>query len=232
MIMKGLILALLAFSASAKLGADFGPDWANNFQPSDLQCLKSTGLKFLIIRSWQKYGAMDVHAMESLRNANAAGFEFIDTYLFPCRTMDARTQVRQLVGNLTQTGAKYGRIWLDIELNPWPGCGFDNFTAESNCQFVADLVDELRAQKQDLGIYSTHWEWVQIFGNDTYCSNFTDVPLWYAHFDGVKSFSDYGKATFGGWKTPIIKQYIDLTRNTVCGLTIDQDYIPDADDET
>jgi hypothetical protein len=73
---------------------------------------------------------------------------------------------------------------------------------------------------------------VQIFGNDTYCSNFTDVPLWYAHFDGVKSFSDYGKAPFGGWKNPIIKQYIDLTRNTVCGLTIDQDYMPDQANET
>ena len=40
-------------------GADFGPDWANNFSVSDLQCMKSTGIEFLIIRGWQKYGALD-----------------------------------------------------------------------------------------------------------------------------------------------------------------------------
>ena len=73
---------------------------------------------------------MDIHAIESLRNANAAGFEFVDTYLFPCRTMDARTQVRQLVGNLTQAGVRVGRIWLDIEMNPFAGCSWDNFTPE------------------------------------------------------------------------------------------------------
>ena len=91
---KSLVIISAILAVQGKLGADFGPDWANNFQPSDLQCLKSTGLKFLIIRSWQKYGALDVHAIESLRNANAAGFDWVDTYLFPCRTMDARTQVR------------------------------------------------------------------------------------------------------------------------------------------
>ena len=90
MIKPLILLSSALVLASAKLGADFGRDWANNFQPSDLQCLKSTGIEFLIIRSWQKYGAMDVHAIESLRNANAAGFEFVDTYLFPCRTMDPR----------------------------------------------------------------------------------------------------------------------------------------------
>lgn len=75
--------------ALGRKGADFGPDWANNFSTSDLQCLKSTGIEYLIIRGWQKYGAMDVHAIESLARANAVGFSSIDTYLFPCRSMNA-----------------------------------------------------------------------------------------------------------------------------------------------
>jgi GH25 family lysozyme M1 (1,4-beta-N-acetylmuramidase) len=89
------------------------------------------------------------------------------------------------------------------------------------------MVDELRALKQNVGIYSSHYEWVSLLGNDTYCSDFTDIPLWYAHFDKDPSFDDYAKYQFGGWKQPMIKQYIDLTRNTVCGFTVDQDYMPD-----
>ena len=169
---------------------------------------------------------MDVHAVESLGKANAVGgFDFIDTYLFPCRSMSGKAQVQQLVGNLTQS--KYGRIWLDIEINPWAGCGWENYTFESNCQFIHEMVDELRALKQNVGIYSSHYEWINLLGNDTYCSDFTDIPLWYAHFDKDPSFDDYTRYQFGGWKQPMIKQYIDLTRNTVCGLTVDQDYIPD-----
>ena len=43
---------ILISLTSAKRGADFGPDWANNFSISDLECLKSTGIEFLIIRGW------------------------------------------------------------------------------------------------------------------------------------------------------------------------------------
>ena len=229
--MKAYLLAavtLIVGLAVGKRGADFGPDWQNNFSVSDLQCLKSTGIEFLIIRGWQKYGAMDIHAVDSLKRANQVGFETIDTYLFPCRSMSAQDQVAQLVGNLTQAGSKYGKIWLDIEENPWEGCGWDKFSFESNCQYIADLLAELRRQGQTPGIYASHYEWVTLLGNDTYCSNYTDVPLWYAHFDGVKSFDDYPKYQFGGWKQPLMKQYIDLTRNTVCGFTIDQDFMPDG----
>jgi hypothetical protein len=35
--------------------------------------------------------------------------------------------------------------------------------------------------------------------------NFKELPLWYAHYDGVLSFSDF--KPFGGWQKPAIKQY-------------------------
>jgi len=91
------------------------------------------------------------------------------------------------------------------------------------------MVDEVRKQGKDLGIYASHYMWVQLFGNDQSCQLFTDVPLWYARFDGKPSFDDFYALPFGGWKQPYMKQYIDLTRNSVCGFTIDQDYIPDND---
>ncbi len=165
---------------------------------------------------------MDVHVVESLARAHAVGFDFVDTYLFPCRSMNATDQVRQLVANLS--GSFYGTLWLDIEENPWPNCGWDKFSYESNCAYIAELVSAVRAHNRTVGIYASHYEWKTLLGNDTYCSNFTDVPLWYAHFDKVPSFDDYAKLPFGGWTKPLMKQYIDLTRNKVCGLTIDQDF--------
>ena len=101
----GYAAALLFTVVSAKLGADFGPDGTNNFSLSDLWCFKSTGIQFLVIRGWQKYGAMDVHSVESIQRANQVGFDTVDTYLFPCRTMSAIDQVDQLIGNLTQAQA-------------------------------------------------------------------------------------------------------------------------------
>ena len=84
-----LTLLLTLTTISGKRGADYGPDWANDFSVSDLQCLKSTGIEFLIIRGWQKYGALDIHIIESLQRAKQVGFEWVDVYLFPCRSMSA-----------------------------------------------------------------------------------------------------------------------------------------------
>lgn len=61
-----LLSIIFAGVASAKKGADFGPDWSNDFSVSDLQCLKATGVEFLIIRGWQKFGALDNHTLHSL----------------------------------------------------------------------------------------------------------------------------------------------------------------------
>jgi len=46
--------------------------------------------------------------------------------------------------------------------------------------------------------------------------------LWYAHYDGNPSFSDF--SPFGGWNHPNMKQYNGGA--TVCGVGIDQDWHP------
>lgn len=45
-------------------------------------------------------------------------------------------------------------------------------------------------------------------------------PLWYAHYDGSASFSDF--RPFGGWSHPAIKQYRGDA--TVCGVGVDLNY--------
>ena len=96
-------------------------------------------------------------------------------------------------------------LWLDIETNPSSGCSWDGHSFESNCQYMEDLVNAIKSHGKKAGIYASHYMWTQILGSATACPNFTDVPLWYAHYDNKKTFSDYDALSFGGWKTPSIK---------------------------
>ncbi len=45
-------------------------------------------------------------------------------------------------------------------------------------------------------------------------------PLWYAHYDGNPSFSDF--APFAGWNNPSIKQYNGDV--TICGADVDENW--------
>ena len=51
-------------------------------------------------------------------------------------------------------------------------------------------------------------------GGSNNCPRFTDLPLWYAHYDNKQSFEDYQE--FGGWRTPSIKQFKGTS--SVCGV--------------
>jgi hypothetical protein len=44
----------------------------------------------------------------------------------------------------------------------------------------------------------------------------------YARYDNNPSFSDW--VPFGGWQTPMIKQFMDGP--PVCGVSMDHNYIP------
>jgi len=43
--------------------------------------------------------------------------------------------------------------------------------------------------------------------------------LWYAHYDGKKTFDDYATNKFGGWEKPTLKQYAGDA--SVCGYKLD-----------
>lgn len=61
--------------------------------------------------------------------------------------------------------------------------------------------------------------WQQIFDAKDNCLIFNTYPLWYAHYDGVKSFTDYQNNKFGGWNVPTLKQYAG--DSVVCGYKMD-----------
>lgn len=115
-----------------------------------------------------------------------------------------------------------GTIWLDIETNPSSGCSWSQGTFDTNCQFIKILVDELKNAGRSVGIYASHYMWLQILGAVDRCNIFTDLPIWYAHYDNVKSFADWEANKFGGWTKPTLKQYAGDA--VVCGFKVDVSY--------
>ena len=81
------------------------------------------------------------------------------------------------------------------------------------------LVDAC-VSKMTCGIYTSASGWVPIVGSSWSYPASKGLPLWYAHYDGKPSFSDF--KAFGGWAKPSMKQYIG--DHTSCGVGLDYNY--------
>jgi hypothetical protein len=101
----------------------------------------------------------------------------------------------------------YGMIWIDVETNPSSTCTWAKFSAASNCDYLGQLVNALKAKGKKVGIYASAYMWETIMGSRESCKSFTGLPVWYAHYDNSPSFSDWSTVSFGGWGKPAIKQY-------------------------
>ena len=145
------VFSLLAYETNATRGVDISQPY-NNFQ-----CFKNNGIDFVITRAWKSYGDFDSSALSNIQNARNAGINYVDIYLFPCRGQSATVQVNNLVSRMGN--ANYGMIWLDIETNPSGGCSWTQASGSSNCQYVTELVNAIRAKGKVPGIYATYYMW-------------------------------------------------------------------------
>jgi len=129
----------------------------------------------------------------------------------------SKTQVDQIVNYL---GNLPGIYWIDIETNPSPGCGWQD--ANTNCGFLHNLVSDFQAKGVKVAIYASDHMWTTIFGAPENCNQFSNLQLWYPDYDGQKSFADF--QSFGGWKSPTIKQYSGT--GSACGASVDLNWYP------
>ena len=121
---------------------------------------------------------------------------------------------------ITDLGSSnYGMIWMDIETNPSSGCSWASFSHASNCDYLGQLVNAVKAHGKVPGIYASHHMWGEIMGSYNACPDFENVQMWYAHYDGKENMDDYPGLAFGGWKKANIKQYKGTT--TMCGAGVD-----------
>lgn len=151
--------------------------------------------------------------------AYQAGFKYVDVYVYLCPECGGQNPPTSMANTLASLHLKVNYVWLDVE-----PCGGGCWTnAAANVPYLHAAVSAFQANGFKVGIYSSEGSW-GVMGGSTAFSN---LPLWYAHFDGVASFSDAneGFATFGGWSsTPVFKQYVGDT--TLCGVGVDLDYTP------
>lgn len=225
--MARALLALACLDAAA-LAAVSGVDVSTPVSLSEAQCMAQThNISFGVARAWHSDGVFDPNYLITSKSWTQAGFATVDAYMFPCSFRDPVAQVTQMLGNLT--GAPFGRVWLDVETNTSPGCGWStNKTA--NCAYLASLVQAVQRTGVPVAVYSSLHMWTT-WMDDASTPNACDVnppgaaaplDLWYPHYDKSPSFSDF--IGFGGWTTPLIKQYINT--NTLCGVGVDDNYAP------
>lgn len=198
-----------------------GIDLSTLTSTENFKCLAQThNVTFIVMRGYRSYGAVDPNVKTVLKAAQDAGIKQTDTYMFPCRNKSAVDQANELIDYLG--AATYGTIWIDVETNNSPGCSWASFSSASNCQFLEDLTAQIVKRGKQVGIYASIHMWNTILGSSTACEKFTHFPLWYAHYDGVKAFSDF--SPFGGWTKPTYKQYNGTT--TLCNTGVDLNWSP------
>jgi hypothetical protein len=188
-----------------------GIDISALFTVDDYKCIINAGHgDFLAVRGYRSYGAVDPNLMDNLGNAWAAGFNYVDIYMFPClKCGNPEDQADTMLSELHD--ARYNIIWVDIEIYQWSA------DINVNRDFIKRMVTELKLRNQIVGIYSDATSWKTIVGDWT---ELGDVMLWYAHWNGVPSFSDF--VSFGGWAKPAMKQYRGDQK--ICEMDVDFDF--------
>jgi len=181
--------------------------------------MKSSGYTYVIVRAYQSTGSPDPNCAKTVANAHSAGMSSVDVYMFPCPkcSTSAATQVQQMVTSLKNNNVNYGTVWLDIE-----GSQYWSTSTTTNQNFFNGLVSQLKTEigSAKIGVYTSSSQWNPIMGSSFHGGS--AYPLWYAHYDGVQSFSDF--SSFGGWTKPYMKQYAgDLT---LCSSGVDENWRP------
>lgn len=115
-------------------------------------------------------------------------------------------------GSMNPKNNTFGTAWLDIE-----GPQYWSSSHDANIGFIKGLISQASSMGIPLGVYTSESQWTPITGGWTGASN---LPLWYAHYDGSPSFGDF--RGFGGWSHPAIKQWDDNGGN--CGASYDKNF--------
>ena len=144
----------------------------------------------------------------------------------------ASTAVNTLVNFLEDNRVKYGMLWYELLLCHQQALTSHRFDVEqctncwstnlaSNMDYLNELVSAAVARKVSVGIYSSSYEWGITVGSTS--TGLQKYPLWYAHYDGKETFSDF--VPFGGWTKPAIKQYNDHGDSS-CNIDVDVNWYP------
>lgn len=194
----------------------YGVDVSAPYDSGHFHCLRSLNLRFAIVRCFESLGRPDPNCAGTVAAAHAGAMDRVDAYMFPCgRCGNAKGQVDALIAYFNEHKVLVKTLWLDIEgTQYWTG------NLDANRAFMTELVDACASAGLATAIYSSASQWSELFGADFVKGN--NLPLWYAHYDGLPEFSDF--RSFGGWSKPAFKQFSD--QGSKCGVSYDISWGP------
>eukprot|EP01102_Stenamoeba_stenopodia_P004398 TRINITY_DN1470_c0_g1_i3.p1 TRINITY_DN1470_c0_g1~~TRINITY_DN1470_c0_g1_i3.p1 ORF type:complete len:230 (-),score=34.04 TRINITY_DN1470_c0_g1_i3:139-828(-) len=214
-----IVFVLLVLSLTC-VQAYLGVDVSTPVTVDQWECLASAGNTRAVVRVFHSYGAPDNDSIATIQNAHTANIDIVDIYMFPCiGNSSVKAQFESLVDFLNTNNIQWDNFWLDIEVNPSDNCGWSPSNYSYNCLFLNELLDTANEWLLKPGVYSSERVWGIIFNNDCFVGSY-DVPLWYPRYDFEQNFDDF--VAFGGWTSPIMKQYNGSVE--LCDGNVDLDY--------
>ena len=194
----------------------YGLDTDDLITGASWSCLRQAGFKNAAVRVFTSGCFVDLTGVISAKNAANSGYGPVDVVLVPSLncTLTPAQQVDAALAALGQT--PFGSLWIEVgNINShW----LPSPDANALWLFGAVLRSLERVGWSRVGILSSYEGW----GNTLrWHSEFFFLKLWYVHHDGDASFKDF--VPFGGWKMPLVKQFIGPTRR--CNVKVNLDAI-------
>ncbi|KAM3069022.1 hypothetical protein ACMFMF_008988 [Clarireedia jacksonii] len=196
-------------------------------------CAKKTK-DVVAIRGYQQAcgsgGQVDKNFVASYKNAKAAGFTRIDSYIFPCsgtptgsepNCKSVDTQMAEYLKVIDDNKMDIDTLWLDLEPTSASNspCNAWNLGAAANEKLAKEWVAKMKATGRKWGVYANGNQWTAMFASRS-TDIASDLPLWAVQFD-KKPGVDTVDTFMGGWTKAAAKQYTLDT--TLCGLGVDLD---------
>ncbi len=167
-------------------GAVFATDvsfWETPLSQAEMDCFWDSGVRHVIVGTQE-----EAITREQLAMAVSRGMT-VDAYVYLYWDTDMTAQVKRAFSRVS--GFPIGRMWLDIEQDP------GSLGAAAVVSDIQQAVTACQAQGGvECGIYTGKGFW-QTYAGDTQA--FSDVPLWWAHYDGKTLLSTWADDAFGGW---------------------------------
>eukprot|EP00012_Vannella_robusta_P009541 CAMPEP_0206202238 /NCGR_PEP_ID=MMETSP0166-20121206/12048_1 /ASSEMBLY_ACC=CAM_ASM_000260 /TAXON_ID=95228 /ORGANISM="Vannella robusta, Strain DIVA3 518/3/11/1/6" /LENGTH=205 /DNA_ID=CAMNT_0053621113 /DNA_START=311 /DNA_END=925 /DNA_ORIENTATION=+ len=200
-----ILVIVLSFSSASFATKGFDLSYyQGDVSSSDFSCLKSNGYDFGIIEATKGSQATLNPYISSVVSNARKHIKNIDVYIFPDTSHSASSLMNSFIKDLKKDGVLTNNmIWMDIE-----GTQYWSGSCSNNQKWLKEAINTINGlytgcgHSTCVGIYTSESQWSPIMCNT---SEFSNHQLWYAHYDGKASFSDF--KAFGGWTKPNMKQY-------------------------
>ena len=176
--------------------AEFAADvsvWETPLAQSQMDCFWDSGIRHVIV------GTQDaLVAHQQLAMAVSRGMT-VDAYVYIYWNRDIDAQIADAFAMVEDY--PIGRMWLDIEEASGTAVGANTLVAR-----IQEGLATCGAGRAGVtcGIYTSPGWWKSYVTNTT---GLTATPLWYALYNKKRSLSDWATEHFGGWTSPIGKQF-------------------------